>query len=366
MQRLQSELASRHRALGSNLEDWIGVGTAWTYDADARDEHDAVRERAGLFDVTGLMKAWVTGPDALAVVDHVITRDMTKIGPGRSAYGAVLTEEGTITDDAIIACFAEDRYLVAHGSGHCLDMLHESARGKDVKVEHTDQIQSVSLQGPKSLEVLDPHTPINLAELKYFHQVETTLFGIDVIISRTGYSGERGYEVYSDRGDICEIWDKILEAGKDADVIPCSFECLDKIRIEAALLFYPYDINENITPWEVDLDFAVNIDKGDFRGKEALIAAKGNEKVKLVGLVVDHNDLVGEGLDLLVNGEKVGSLNSSTWSHRMGKCLALGHLPAELTAVGTRLDVRSDEINTTAEVASLSFFDPEKLRPRGK
>jgi aminomethyltransferase len=365
MQRLQSELASRHIALGSNLEPWIGVGTAWSYTVDARDEHDAVRERAGLFDVSGLMKVWVTGPDALAVVDHVITRNMTKIGPGRSAYGAVLTDEGTITDDAIVACLAEDRYLVAHGSGHCLEMLNESAKGKNVKVEHSDQMQDLSLQGPKSMEVLNPHTPFDLAELKYFHQVETTLFGYDVIISRTGYSGERGYEVYSDRNNICDIWDKVLEAGKDVNVIPCSFECLDKIRIEAALLFYPYDINENVTPWEVDLDFAVNLDKGDFRGKEALIAAQGNEKVKLVGLVVDHNDLVGEGLDLLVDGEKVGSLNSSTWSHRMGKCLALGHLPLELTAVGTKLEVHSDDINTTAEVASLPFFDPEKKRPRG-
>lgn len=365
MQRLQSELASRHRELGSKLEPWIGVGTAWTYSSDACNEHDAVRERAGLFDVSGLMKEWVTGPDALAVVDHIFTRDMTKIGPGRSAYGGVLTEQGTITDDAIIACFAEDRYLVAHGSGHCLDMLNESAKGKDVKIEHTDQIQDVSLQGPKSLEVLDPHTPYDLAELKYFHQVETTLFGHDVIISRTGYSGERGYEVYSDRSNICDIWDKILEAGKNAGVIPCSFECLDKIRIEAALLFYPYDMNENFTPWEVGLDFAINLNKGDFRGKEALSAAQSKEKVKLVGLVVDHNDLVGEGLDLLINGEKVGTLNSSTWSHRMGKCLALGHLPPELTAVGTKVDVRSDDISTTAEVVSLSFYDPEKKRPRG-
>ena len=104
-----------------------------------------------------------------------------------------------------------------------------------------------------------------------------------------------GFEVYSDRGNICDIWDKILEAGKDVGVIPCSFECLDKIRIEAALLFYPYDMNENFTPWEVGLDFAVTLDKGDFRGKEALIASQGKEKVKLVGLVVDHDDLVGEG-----------------------------------------------------------------------
>ena len=117
MKRPDSILASRHIELGSNLEDWNGMGTAWSYSSDACDEHDAVRERAGLFDVSGLKKEWVTGPDALAVVDHIFTRNMTKVGPGRSAYGLVLTEDGTITDDAIIACFDETRYLVAHGTG---------------------------------------------------------------------------------------------------------------------------------------------------------------------------------------------------------------------------------------------------------
>ena len=364
MQRLQSEIASRHRELGSNLEPWIGVGTAWTYSSDPCDEHDAVRERAGLFDVSGLMKEWVTGPDARAVLDHVFTRNIATLSPGRSVYSLVLTNDGTVTDDAIVACFDDERFLVAHGSGHCLDMMNESAEGKSVNIEHTDAIQDLSLQGPKSLEVLDPHTPINLGELKYFHQVETTLFGHDVIISRTGYSGERGYEVYSARENICDIWDKILEAGKDAGVVPCSFTCLDKIRIESALMFYPYDMNENLTPWETGLGFAVNLDKGDFRGKSALIASQGKEKVQLVGLRVDHNDAVGEGLDLEIDGRKVGSLNSSTYSHRMGTCLALGHLPPELTAVGTKVDVRGD-VNTTAVVEALSFYDPEKKRVRG-
>ncbi|MFT5259556.1 MAG: aminomethyltransferase [Saprospiraceae bacterium] len=364
MKRLQSELASRHRALGSNLEDWIGVGTAWTYSSDARDEHDAIRERAGLFDVSGLMKAWVTGPDAQAVVDHIFTRDMKKVKPGKSAYGLVLTEEGTITDDAIIACFDTERYLVAHGSGHALEMLNESAKGLNATVEQTDAIQDVSLQGPKALEILAPHTPLDLAGLKFFSQAETTLFGIDVIISRTGYSGERGYEVYSKREDICEIWDKILEAGSDAGVMPCSFACLDKIRIESALLFYPYDMNESITPWEVDLGFAVSKTKGDFRGKEALLASEGKENVKLVGLVVDHTDLVGEGDELHIDGKRVGTLNSTIWSHRMGKSLALGHLPVGQNAVGTKVDVRGD-VNCTATITSISFYDPEKLKMRG-
>lgn len=358
----ESILASRHRELGSKLEDWCGMGTAWSYDSDARDEHDAIRENAGLFDVSGLRKVWVTGADAQAVIDYTITRDLTKIVPGQSVYALVLTEEGTVTDDCIVACFSKEKYLVAHGSGHCQDMLEASAKGKDVKVEFDDSIQNLALQGPKSHKILDPHTPFDLASLKYFHQVETTFLGHDVIISRTGYSGELGYEIYSKRENIPEMWDKILEIGKDEGVVPCSFDCLDKIRVEAALLFYPYDMHEEVSPWGLGVNFAISRDKGDFRGKEVLFAAEGKNKVKVVGLVMDHDDAVEDG-DLYLDGEKVGTINSPVWSHRMNKSIALGHVTPEHAAVGTKFEVRGS-LNTTAEIHSIAFYDPEKKRPR--
>ena len=359
----ESILASRHRALGSTLDDWCGMGTAWSYDADACDEHDAIREAAGLFDVSGLRKFWVTGPDAQAAVDHAITRDLTKIVPGQSVYALVLTEDGKVTDDCIVACFSNEKYLVAHGSGHCQDMIEKSAAGKDVKVEFDDSIQDLAFQGPKSYEILNPHTPTELSELKYFHQVETTLFGHDVIISRTGYSGELGFEIYSKRENMPEIWDTILDLGKDKGVVPCSFDCLDKIRVEAALLFYPYDMHEEISPWGLGVDFAISRNEGDFRGKEALFAAEGKNKIEVIGLIVDHDDAAEEQAELHLNGEKVGVINSPVWSHRMNKSIALGHIDPAHAAPGTKLDVRGN-MNTTAVIHSLPFYDPEKKKPR--
>lgn len=165
-----SVLSDRHRALGSELGDWNGMGVAWDYATDPCDEHDAVRTAAGLFDVSGLKKVFVRGPDAPSVVDHVITRNMQTITPGRSAYGPNLTEQGRICDDAIIFNLGDGEYMVVHGSGQCMERLQESAAGKNVDIEFDDDLHDISLQGPKAVAFLDAHTPADLAGLKYFHQ----------------------------------------------------------------------------------------------------------------------------------------------------------------------------------------------------
>jgi len=356
--RPESTLASRHRALGSNLEDWNGIGTPWNYTADTCKEHDAIRETAGVFDVVGLKKVWIRGPDAMSVVDHLCTRDMSKIIVNQSVYGLMLNEEGKITDDAIISNMGNDEYLIVHGTGHGMEMIEDSAKGKNVTVELDDSISSLALQGPKSLEILDVHTPFDLASLKYFHLTHTTLFGFDVMIARTGYSGERGYEIYSDRENMPEMWDKIMEAG----VVPCSFDCLDKVRVEAALLFYPYDMHEEISPWEVHMDWAVSRKKGDFRGRDATFALEGKNKIELVGLVFDHDEILEDG-DLYIDGKKVGVVNSPVFSHRMHGSIALGHVTPGNEAIGTKLEVRGT-VNTTAVIHSLAFYDPEKKKSR--
>ena len=194
MSERNSALAAHHRALGSDLEDWNGMGAPWSYNSDPCDEHDAVRTAAGLFDVSGLKKVHVRGNDSLAVVDHLITRNMTMIPVGRSAYGAILNEEGGICDDAIIYNLAGNHHLVVHGTGECGERLDESAAGKDVAIEFDDDLHCISLQGPVSVDFLNQHTPIDLPALNYFHQESTTLFDRPVIISRTGFTGERGFE----------------------------------------------------------------------------------------------------------------------------------------------------------------------------
>lgn len=360
-----SALAERHRALGSGLEDWNGMGTAWTYDSDPCVEHDAVREAAGLFDMSPLKKVFLRGPDSSAVIDHVMTRDARKIGPGASAYTAILNDEGKVCDDAIVANNGGGEWMLCHGSGESMEMLRSSAEGRHVEIALDDNLHDISLQGPKALEVLEPHTPLDLASLGYFQHIETSLFGRPCRISRTGYSGERGYEVFASASEIVGIWDAILDAGAGEGVMACSFTALDKVRVEAALLFFGYDMTGSETPWEVGLGFTVSRSKSDFRGRKAAFELEGKERFQLAGLEIDHDEALAGGEQLFLDGDEVGVLNSPAYSHRMEKSLALVNLRPDAAAPGTRLEVRSEDFAGTAMVAQLPFYDPEKSRVRG-
>lgn len=357
-----SALASRHTELGSDLEDWNGMGTAWSYHSDPNDEHDAIREAAGLFDMSPLKKVFVRGSDAAKVIDHVITRDMTRIGPGQSAYGAILTDAGTVCDDAIVANNGNCEWMHCHGSGESMERLQESAAGLDADIELDDDLHNISLQGPKALPLLDAHTPIELAALPYFGHRQTELFGHACRISRTGYSGERGYEIFVGGAAVGDLWDQILGHGADMGVMPCSFASLDKVRIEAALLFFGYDMTAEHTPWEVGLGFTVNLQQADFRGKAAATESKGKERFVAAGISVDHDDSLAGGEVLLVDGAEVGAVNSPCWSHRLHKSLALVHLQPGASAPGTALEVRGDDFNGSARVEPIPFFDPSKSR----
>ena len=353
-----SALASRHQALGSGLEDWNGMGTAWTYSTNPNDEHDAVRESVGLFDMSPLKKVYIRGADALSVVDHLITRDMTKVAPGSAVYGAVLTGQGNVSDDAIIANNGNDEYLLCHGSGGSMELLRQSAKGKNVAIELNDDLHDIAVQGPKALELLDAHTPINLGDMAYFQHQATEVFGHPCRISRTGYSGERGYEIFADAAAVGDIWDQLVGNG----AMPCSFTALDKVRIEAALLFYGYDMTDAHTPWEVGLGFTIAKNKEDFRGKQAVLASQGKERFLGAGIVADHGDMLNGGEALMHNGERVGTVNSPGFSHRLNQSLALCHIAPNAASPGTALQVVSDEIQCNAVVSATPFYDPRKLR----
>ena len=352
-----SALASRHTALGSGLEDWNGMGTAWTYNNDPNDEHDAIREGAGMFDMSPLKKVFVRGPDAAATLDHLTTRDMTKVAPGSATYLCVLTKKGGVADDAIVSNNGGDEWMIVHGSGDTMALLQASAEGRNVQVEFTDDLHDLSVQGPKSCDILNANCDIDLTTLGYFQHAPANLFGHSCRLSRTGYSGERGYEVFADASVIGDIWDKLVNEG----VMPCSFTALDKVRIEAGLLFYGYDMTEDNTPWEVGLGFTISNDKGEFRGKKSVIAAKGNAAVSNVCLDIKHSDMVAGGETLLLDGADVGIVNSPCFSHRMNKSLALAHIRADIAA-GTVLQISGDGIDTTATVVQSPIYDPHKLR----
>ena len=352
-----SALAARHIALGSGLEDWNGMGTAWSYNSDPNDEHDAVREAAGMFDMSPLKKVFVRGPDAAATLDHLTTRDTSKIAPGSASYLSVLTENGGVADDAILSNNGNDEWMIVHGSGDTMALLQASAQGRDVRVEFTDDLHDLSVQGPKSCDILNAHCDIDLTALAYFQHAPAKLFGHTCRLSRTGYSGERGYEIFADASVIGDVWDKLVAEG----VTPCSFTALDKVRIEAGLLFYGYDMTEENTPWEVGLGFTISKNKGDFRGKDALMTSKGSETINNVCLEIDYADMVVGGETLSLDGVDVGTVNSPCFSHRMNKSLALAHINAGIS-VGSKLQLKGGDIETTCKVVAMPLYDPAKSR----
>ncbi|MEM7505906.1 MAG: aminomethyltransferase family protein [Pseudomonadota bacterium] len=352
-----SALATRHLALGSGLEDWNGMGTAWTYDTDPNDEHDAVRERAGMFDMSPLKKVMLRGADAAAVLDHLTTRDVARIAPGQAAYLSVLTGQGTMADDAIVSNNGDDEWMIVHGSGDTMALLETSAEGRSVEIAFTDDLHDISVQGPQALAILNAACAMDLTAMAYFHHAPTVLFGHPCRISRTGYSGERGYEIFADAAVVGEIWDALGDAG----VMPCSFTALDKVRVEAGLLFYGYDMTVEHTPWEVGLGFTISLSKGAFRGREALFAAEGHQKIRNVCLEIDHPDMVAGGEVLSLDGAPMGTVNSPAYSHRLGKSLALAHVTPDAAAPGTRLGLAGGDIETSARVVASPVHDPQKL-----
>ena len=357
----QSALASRHEALGSELDEWNGMDVPWAYAQDINDEHRAVRIAAGLFDVSGLKKVHITGPDALTVVNHMITRDMTKIYPGKSVYAMILNEDGGITDDCIMFHIRPNDIMMVHGGGTGMEQLQKSAKGRNVSILFDDDLHDISLQGPKAVDFLNQHTPFDLPTLKYFHQMPTTLFDRPCMLSRTGYSGERGYEIFCGANDVGALWDAILENGAPMGIIPCSFNCIDMVRVEAALMFYPYDMTEKNTPWEVGLGFTVSKDKvAQYRGKEALMASIGNEKIKTYGIVADSETAVDVDGEVFAEGKRVGKVTVSMYSKLTNRSLAMVHLEPALATPGVTLEVKGPNVSCTATTHALPLYDSDK------
>lgn len=357
-----SALTARHKDLGGKFQEYIRMGVPMTYHTDPKDEHDAVRDAAGMYDFTAFLKYRVKGPDAMAVLNHAVTFDLSKVKPGQSKYGPFLRDTGVICDDGIVFNLGDDEYMVVHGDGCAKTMAELSAEGKDAEVEYEGGLHLISLQGPKALELLNPHTPIDLPKMKYFHHAKTEVFGCPCILSRTGFSGERGYEMFVDPHLACDVWDNILEHGKAMGVMPCSINSIFPVRMEAALLWRRFDLMEN-TPWEVNMGWAVAENKGDFRGKEPLMAVKGKERFKLAGIEVDLDKALAGGEKLMIDGKEVGSVNEKpAYSHRLKKSLAIVKIDPNMTAIGTKLEVVGASGTCAATVVKFPVYDTDKSR----
>lgn len=365
-----SILADRHRALGSGLEDWNGMATAWTYSTDVRDHHVAVRTKAGLMDVSGLKKVHLVGSHATAILDYATSRNLQKVTPGRSVYATALNDSGKFIDDCVLYRTGPNSWMVVHGAGSLHEMLSQAVVGRNAVMLFDDDLHDLSLQGPVAVNFLERHVP-NIRQLNYFHHMQTTLFGAPVMISRTGYTGERGYEIFCKGVDAPLIWDSILEDGKSDGIVPVCFTALDLLRVESYLLFYPYDNSEMYpfeqdlagdTLWELGLNFTVSPGKTHFRGAPAHFALKGKERFKIFGLLLDGDVAAREGAAVYDGESKVGVVTCAMISKLTGKSMALARMDVPYATAGKRIVVRSGDVELPGVTHTLPFDDPEKKK----
>jgi len=365
-----SALAERHRAMGSELEDWSGMGTAWSYDKDQEEEYLAIRTKAGVMDVSGLKKVHITGAHASHVIDRATTRDVERISPGRASYACMLNDAGKFVDDCVIYRTGANTFMVVHGSGAGHEQLTRAAAGRDVSVRFDDNLHDISLQGPVAVDFLEKHVE-GIRQLNYFAHMPTRLFGHPVTISRTGYTGERGYEIFCRGQDAVNIWDTIVEQGASMGIIPTRFTTLDLLRAESYLLFYPFDNSEQYpfddegpgdTLWELGLDFTVSEGKTGFRGAEEHYRLQGRERFKIYGLVLDGEEAAEEGAPLLQDGKQVGVATIGMYSSLNKHNVAIARMPVACATPGTTLQVKNSTGLINCKAAPMPFYDVNKER----
>lgn len=365
-----SALADRHRALGSTLEDWNGMGTAWTYDKDVQDDHTLIRTKAGLMDVSGLKKIHLVGPHASGILDYVTTRNVEKITPGKAAYATMLNDDGHFIEDCILYRMGPNNWMVVHGTGAGHEVLAAACHGRNVAMVFDDDLHDLSLQGPTAVDFLAEHVP-GIRDLKYFNHFGTTLFGVPVTISRTGYTGERGYEIFCRGVDAPKVWDTILDKGKPFGIEAAAFTALDLLRVESYLLFYPFDMSEmwpfdngdtGDTLWELGLEFTVSPNKTGFRGADAHYRAKGKERFKIYGAELASDQAADIGDLLYADGRKVGVVTIGMVSKLTGKSLAIARLDVDRAVPGATLELDGKQGKVAATAQPLPFDDPDKKK----
>ena len=347
------------------------MGTAWSYDGDPDAEYLAIRTKAGLMDVSGLKKVHVSGPAASHVIDRATTRDMERLMPGRAIYGVMLNDAGKFVDDCIIYRLGPNSFTVVHGSGQGHEQLTMAATGRDVALRFDDNLHDLSLQGPLAVDYLERHIP-SVRALPYMSHMATSLFGKPVTLSRTGYTGERGYEIFCRGQDAGMIWDRILDEGRTLGIIPCRFTTLDMLRTESYLLFYPFDNSEMYpfadegpgdTLWELGLDFTVSAGKTGFRGAEEHYRLKGRERFRIWGLKLEGTNVPGNGAPVFRDGRQVGLVTQAMYSPLNRHLVAIARLPVDCATAGTVLEVRCGTHGPIRAVtAALPFYDVKKER----
>lgn len=354
----RTPLYERHRALGAKLVPFAGYEMPVQYPTGITAEHKAVRQGVGVFDVSHMGEFVVRGPDAVAFVNRVTTNDVAKLAEGQAHYSMLCNERGTIEDDCLVYRYADHLMLVVNASNKEKDLAHVLRyRGDfDCTVEDvSDAVALLAVQGPNAEAVVQPLTATELAPIKYYHFAEGEVAGVPCTISRTGYTGEDGFELYCAAGDATRLWDALLATGQ---VAPAGLGARDTLRLEMGMALYGNDIDDTTTPLEAGLGWTVKLAKGEFVGREALQRQKeAGVPRKFVGFTVaERGAIPRHGYRVFAAGEPSGAVCSGTMSPSLGVAVGTCYLPTPEAAEGTTFELEVRGRRVAATVTKPPFY----------
>ena len=358
----RTPLYNLHRELGAKLIDFGGWEMPVQY-TGILEEHKAVRERVGIFDVSHMGEFDVTGSGAAAYLQGMTPNDIGKLADGRAHYSAFLTEKGTFVDDLLIYRRGADSFmLVVNASNTPKDFAWASSRAAgDVAVTNkTDEIALLSVQGPRAGALVDRVAAERVTDLPYYAFKRTRVLGEPALVSRTGYTGEDGFEIYLEAGPAEKAMRGLLEEGRAFGILPCGLGARDTLRLEAKMCLYGNDIDETVTPWEADVGWVVKMQKGDFLGRDALARQKeAGVPRKLVGFEMIDRGIARHGYPAKT-AHGPGIVTSGTHSPTLGKPIGLALLPTAASAVGTEFEVDIRGRAAAVRVVKTPFYKRPK------
>jgi aminomethyltransferase len=356
-------LHHRHVELGGKMVEFAGFQMPLQY-TGILDEHKAVRERVGLFDVTHMGEVFLEGSGALETIQRVTANDASRLEEGQAQYSVLLTEGGTIVDDLLVYRLPAGRWmLVPNASNRDKDFrwVSEHAAEDTSLLNASDDWVLIALQGPRAVAVLSAVTDLDLEGLRVFRHADAVVAGRPCLVSRTGYTGEDGFEIYIETDGAAPLWDGLLEAGRDEGILPCGLGARDLLRLEAGLCLYGNDIDETTTPIEAGLGWLVKLGKGEFLGRDVLARQKEEgPSRKLCGFRVTGKGIARPGHPVLAGGKRVGQVTSGTHSPSVGSPIGMAYLPAEHAAPETPIEVMVRNRPIPCEVVKLPFYRAEK------
>ncbi len=361
----RTPLFEAHKRHGGKLVDFAGW-EMWVQFEGLIAEHEAVRNAAGIFDVSHMGEIEVKGKDAEAFVQYLVTNDISVLEDKQVLYTFMCYPNGGIVDDLLVYKFDRDYYyLVVNASNTDKDYewMKENLGTYDAEIVNvSDDVAQVAVQGPKAEEIVQDLTDTDLSEIKFFYcKRDVVINGSKCLISRTGYTGEDGFEIYLGNEDVDALWEKIIEVGKDRGLKPAGLGARDTLRFEATLPLYGHEIDKDITPLEAGLGFFVKLNKDNFIGKDALVKQKEEGlKRKVVGFEMKENGIPRQGYEVLADGNVIGYVTTGYNSPTLKKNIGYALIDAKYAALGTPIEIQIRKKALKAEVVSKKFYTRNK------